>query len=314
MTFLTSKKKWVQVTTDAGCFLLGSCLYAVSVSVFSAPNHIAPGGVTGLATIFNTLFHTPIGSIALLLNLPVMIWAMLEISYQVVIKTIIAIVVSSVIIDVSALFLPAYHGNAMLAAIFAGVLEGVGLALIFLRGGTTGGTDMVARLLNRRFPHLSMGKLMLSVDLVVITISAFVYWSIESVLYALIVIFVATRVIDAILYGMDIGTGKLLYIISDQGQQISSRIIEVLSRGVTVLQGHGAYSGEQRDVLFCAVRKYEVHRALQLVREIDKRAFIIIGDAGQITGEGFREDQVHEKSIRDLLFRRDKGTDSHSGS
>lgn len=311
MTFLTSKNKSVQIATDAGCFLLGSCLYAGSVSVFSAPNQIAPGGVTGLATIFHTLFHTPIGTVALLLNVPIMVWAMLEISYQVVVKTLVAIVVSSVIIDVSALFLPAYQGDHMLAAIFAGVLEGAGLSLIFLRGGTTGGTDLIARLLNRRFPHWSMGKLMLGVDLLVIAISALVYWSIESALYALIVIFVATRVIDAVLYGMDIGTGKLLYIISAQGQEISLRIMKNLHRGVTVLQGNGAYSGRQREILFCAVRKYEVHRALHLIREVDKQAFIIIGDAGQITGEGFREDPDPEKSIRDLLFRRGQGRGSH---
>ncbi len=306
MSFLHSEKKGVQILTDAGCFVAGSCLYAISISVFAAPNQIAPGGVTGLATILNTLIHTPIGTVAFLLNIPIIIWAMLEIGYKVVIKTIVAIVISSLVIDLSALFLPAYQGDHMLAAIFAGVLEGIGLSLIFIRGGTTGGTDMTARLLNRRFPHLSMGKLMMTVDMMVITLSAFVYWSIESALYALIVIFVATRVIDAILYGLDIGTGKLLFIISDQGKRISTKIIETLGRGVTILSGHGAYSGQERDVLFCAVRKYEVHRALHLIREIDKRAFIIIGEAGQITGEGFREEQAQEKSVRELLSRKKK--------
>ncbi|MCI9575943.1 MAG: YitT family protein [Clostridiales bacterium] len=306
MSFLHSEKKGVQILTDAGCFVAGSCLYAISISVFAAPNQIAPGGVTGLATILNTLIHTPIGTVAFLLNIPIIIWAMLEIGYKVVIKTIVAIVISSLVIDLSALFLPAYQGDHMLAAIFAGVLEGIGLSLIFIRGGTTGGTDMTARLLNRRFPHLSMGKLMMTVDMMVITLSAFVYWSIESALYALIVIFVATRVIDAILYGLDIGTGKLLFIISDQGKRISTKIIETLGRGVTILSGHGAYSGQERDVLFCAVRKYEVHRALHLIREIDKRAFIIIGEAGQITGEGFREEKAQEKSVRELLSRKKK--------
>lgn len=306
MSLLNSEKKGVSLGVDAGCFLLGSCLYAISVAVFSAPNQIAPGGIAGIATILNVLFHTPIGVMAMVLNVPIMIWAAMEISYKVVVKTIIAIAVSSIIIDVAGWILPAYRGNSMLAAIFAGVLEGLGLSLIFIRGGTTGGSDMVARLLNRRFPHWSMGKLMLSVDAMVITASAFVYWSLESALYALIVIFVATRVIDAVLYGVDIGTGKMLFIISDHGKEIADQIMVGVGRGVTLLKGQGAYSGQGRDVLFCAVRKYEVHRALRMVRDIDRHAFIIIGEAGQITGEGFREEKGPEQSVRELLTRHKK--------
>ena len=181
--------------------------------MFAAPNQIAPGGLTGVSTILNALFATPIGTVALILNIPILIWASCKIGISVVMKTLLAIVVSSVVIDVSALFLPAYQGDRMLAAIFAGVLEGIGLALILLRGGTTGGTDLTARLLQLRKPHVSMGKFMLGIDMAVVTVSAFVYRSIESGLYAVIVIFVATKVIDTILYGMDAGTGKTLFII-----------------------------------------------------------------------------------------------------
>ena len=125
MSFFTSKKTGVRVAVDFGCFLVGSCLYAISVSVFAAPNQIAPGGLTGVSTILNALFATPIGTVALILNIPILIWASCKIGISVVMKTLLAIVVSSVVIDVSALFLPAYQGDRMLAAIFAGVLEGI---------------------------------------------------------------------------------------------------------------------------------------------------------------------------------------------
>ena len=127
----------------------------------------------------------------------------------------------------------------MLAAIFGGVLEGTGLALVFMRGGTTGGTDMVARLLGRHFRHLSMGKLMLGVDFVIITFSGFAFQSMESALYALITIFVSTRLIDTILYGTDMGNGKVLFIISEKNQKIAQRILIELDRGVTALKSRG---------------------------------------------------------------------------
>ena len=312
MSFFTSKKTGVRVAVDFGCFLVGSCLYAISVSVFAAPNQIAPGGLTGVSTILNALFATPIGTVALILNIPILIWASCKIGISVVMKTLLAIVVSSVVIDVSALFLPAYQGDRMLAAIFAGVLEGIGLALILLRGGTTGGTDLTARLLQLRKPHVSMGKFMLGIDMAVVTVSAFVYRSIESGLYAVIVIFVATKVIDTILYGMDAGTGKTLFIISDHSKEIAAEILESVSRGITIWDTRGAYSGQHRDMLFCAVRKYEVYRVLRLIREIDKNAFVIIGDAGQISGEGFQGEPPKEKTL--LQWLRRKKTSSHPHS
>lgn len=192
----------------------------------------------------------------------------------------------------------------MLVAIFAGVTEGAGLALIFIRGGTTGGTDTAARLLGRRFPYFSMGRLMMLIDLCVVVISAIVFKSVESAMYAVIVIFVATRLIDAVLYGTDIGTGKMLFIMSQKSKEISEAIISQMSRGVTILKSKGAYTGKEGDVLLCAVRKYEVYRLTQLIKEIDIHAFIIIGDAGQINGEGFKENGKEEKTLKDIIKNR----------
>ena len=194
--------------------VVGSMVYAVEVNVFTAPNNIAAGGITGIATMLKYLFGTPIGLVSFLINAPIVVWAVMEIGWKLVAKTLAAIFLTSVMIDLFSKFLPVYRGDPILVALCAGALEGVGLSLIFIRGATTGGTDLVARLLGRRLPHLSMGKLMLAVDGVIVAVSAFVYGSIENAIYACIVIFVSTRLIDAFLYGVDAGTGKLFLVMS----------------------------------------------------------------------------------------------------
>lgn len=296
-------KKFKQLSLDILFLIAGSVLFALSVSVFAAPNEIAPGGFTGIATLLNYLFGTPIGSVTMILNVPIIIWAICVIGYKIVIKTICALFLGSFFMDLFAIWIPAYQGNLMLAAIFAGVLEGLGLALIFLRSGTTGGTVLIARLLSRRFPHVSMGKLLFAIDFIVILVSSLVYRSIESALYALIAVFVATKVVDAVLYGVDIGVGKMMFIISDKNQEIADTIIKTKSRGATLLYAKGAYSQQERTVLFCAVRKFEMPQIRQMVREIDERAFIIIGEAGQISGEGFQPEVQQDATVKELLAK-----------
>ncbi len=301
MALPKQQSKTRQICYDILCFTAGSILYGISVSLFSEPNQIAPGGVTGLSIILNALLHTPVGVTALILNAPLIIWAMMELGYKLVLKTVFAILLTSVSIDLIAILIPPYQGDKMLVAIFAGVTEGAGLALIFIRGGTTGGTDTAARLLSRRFPHLSMGRLMMTIDLCVVLLSVLVFQSLESALYAVIVIFVATRLIDAVLYGTDIGTGKILFIMSQKSTEIAQAIISQMARGVTVLRSQGAYTGREGNVLLCAVRRYEVYRLTQLIKGLDSNAFIIVGDAGQISGEGFKMHTQEEKTIKDML-------------
>lgn len=281
--------------------LAGSVIYALSVNAFTSPNHIAPGGVTGLSTLLNFMFGTPIGLMAFLINIPIILWAILEIGYKLVVKTMMTIVISSLLIDVFSYFIPAYQGNMLLVALFAGICEGVGLSLTFIRGATTGGTDMLARLLGRRLPHLSMGKLMLAIDGVIVVISAFVYGSIENAMYACIVIFVSTKLIDAILYGTDSGTGKLFFVMSPKVRSMGDRIIKELDRTVTYLDSHGGYTKEPGETMICAVRRFEVYHIQTIIREEDRDAFVIVGDAGEITGEGFRPVRSDDKPLKELL-------------
>ena len=298
---LNLKSRARELLMDFLFYAAGSVLCAVSVRMFTAPNHIAPGGVTGLSTVINYLSGWPIGMMSLLLNIPIFLWAILQIGYKLVGKTIIATVCISVAIDFLGLFIPAYSGNPMLAAIFGGCLDGAGLSLVFMRGATTGGTDLIARLLNRRIRFISMGRLMLCVDLVVVVISALVYRSIESALYAIIAIFVSSRLIDTILYGTDVGTGKVIFIISEKSEEIAEEILRDVERGVTFLNSRGAYTGREGEVLLCAAWRYEVVKIKDIVLSIDKDAFLIIGDAGEISGEGFREAKTEDKTLRELL-------------
>ena len=302
-------KRVKTILLDLAFMAAGAVVYAVSVNAFTSPNNIAPGGVTGIPTMLTPLFSTPIGLVAFLINIPIILWAVVEIGYKLVAKSVAAILLSSVAIDLLAPIVPSYQGNMILVALFAGLCEGLGLSLTFLRGATTGGTDMLARLLGRRKPHLSMGKLMLAVDGLIVLASAFVYGSIENAMYACIVIFVSTRLIDSILYGTDVGTGKLFFVMSPKVRQMGDRIIREVDRTVTYLDSHGGYTNEPGEAMLCAVRRFEVFQVQAIIREEDRDAFVIVGDAGQITGEGFRSAHSDDKPLKELLqgLRKDKG-------
>ncbi len=292
---MTNNEKIKNLIYDGIMFLLGSLLIAISVNTFAAPNNIAPGGLTGLATLFNYLFKAPIGITTILLNIPLFIWGYFEGGYKFVAKTAVAMFLSSIMIDITVPILPIYRGNIFIIVVLGGVSAGFGLSLIFMRGTTTGGTDLAANLINRHVRHLSLGKLLLIIDIIIVVASFFVYKNIESPFYAIVIIYITTKVIDSVLYGTDSGTGKMMFIISTHTDEISKRIIKELDRGVTGLKSRGCYSGIEGEVLLCAVRRQEVYKTYDIVHSIDPRAFIIVGEAGSITGEGFKLLSYNEK-------------------
>ena len=299
-------KKIKELMLDFLYIVAGSVVFAISIDSFSAPNNIAAGGLTGIATLLNYLFNTPIGMVVLILNIPISIWAIVDIGYKFVIKTGLAIVISSVLIDVFALFLPVYRGDMIITSLIAGVLQGVGLALVLVRGVTTGGTDMIARLLSNRFRHLSTGKFLLAVDGIIVLAAMLVFKNLESAVYAGIVIFVSTAIIDAILYGTDVGTGKMLFIISPKVEEVADVVFKELDRGVTFLKSRGGYTKIDGEILFCAVRRFEVHALTKIVRRVDPNAFVIVGDAGEISGEGFKSHRSDDKTLKEIMSKFEK--------
>ena len=294
-------KKAKECILDLLLMTLGSLIYAVSVNCFSAPNNIAPGGVTGVATMLNYAFGTPIGAVVFLINIPIVLWAGLEIGYKLVAKSMLAITLNALAIDLVGLVAVPYRGDPIIYTLLGGVCEGLGLSLVFMRGATTGGTDMIARVLNARLRFLSMGKLMLFADGCVILASAFVFQSLESAVYACVFVFVSTKIIDAVLYGVDVGSGKLFFIVSERSEEIGQRILDEMERGVTFLRSRGGYLKREGEMLLCAVRRFEVARISAIVRETDPEAFVMVGDAGEITGEGFRSARSDDRTISELL-------------
>ena len=281
------------VFMDIIVILAGSLLYAVSISLFSAPNNIAPGGIVGISTVLNYLLpFLPIGMLTFVLNIPIFIWGWIELGWKYLSRSVITVAVSSVMIDVLALepvteFLKPYQGDAMLVSIFGGILSGAGLALIFWRGSSTGGTDIVSRIMHEKMPHVSMGNFIMIVDVCVITLSAFVYKNIDRALYAFIFIFVSTRVIDMVLYGMSRNNGKLLFIVTAQYDLVCNEILTKIDRGVTLLNAEGGFRRDDKRVIMCALRPQQVHKASALIKKIDPEAFIIITTANAIKGRGF---------------------------
>ena len=268
-------------------YTTGSFLFAVSVNCFSAPNKLAPGGLTGLATVVHYLLPSaPIGLTILLLNIPLLVTAWLKISRAFTIRTVVCTVLSTVVMDATAVALPAYRGDLFLASVMGGVLAGTGLGLIFLRGGSTGGTEVIARLLERRFPHIPVGRLMLVVDAAVIGVAALVFRDIQGAMYAVVLTFVTSVLIDTLVYGGR--GGKLVLVFSRRRQEIAKAILQELERGVTKLHSRGGYTGEESEVLLCAVGRTQVYALRRLVARIDPAAFVVITSAEEVLGEGFR--------------------------
>lgn len=281
------------VFVDVIVILAGSLLYAVSISMFSAPNNIAPGGIVGISTVVNYLVpFLPIGMLTFVLNIPIFIWGWIELGWKYLSRSVITVALSSVLIDFFALdfvtvFFKPYQGDAMLVSIFGGILSGAGLALIFWRGSSTGGTDIVSRIMHEKMPHVSMGNFIMIVDVCVIALSAVVYKNIDRALYALIFIFVSTRVIDMVLYGMSRNNGKLLFIVTAEYDKVSDEILTNIDRGVTLLNAEGGFKRDDKRVIMCALRPQQVHKATTLIKKVDPEAFIIITTANAIKGRGF---------------------------
>ena len=235
------------IITDFFFYITGSSAYSVAVIMFLSANKISPGGLTGIATALNYLFSLPIGTVVFLLNIPVLIIGFLKFGKYFILKTTIATIIVSVLLDIFEMVLPQTKIDLILASVFGGLLMGFGISLIMLRGGTTGGVDIIAKLINRRFPHIGIGRIMLIIDAGVVALSALVYKNTQSALYSVVSLYASSRIMDLLLYGAD--RGKIVYIISDKPQDIVSDIMTVVRRGVTVIDAKGGYSGENKKMI-----------------------------------------------------------------
>lgn len=271
---------------DIVTILLGCASVAAGLVLFTIPNNIAPGGVSGLATALAYISPITVGIWTLLLNIPLIVLSWWRLGLRPLIKTVLATLLLSLLIDIFTLILPPYTNNILLASVLGGVLCGVGMGMIFVRGATTGGTDLISLLLNRVFPNVSVGSLLLVVDAMVVLFAVFVFRDIEVALYSIVTIFATTRTIDAIMQGVD--HAKVIYIVTERGEEILSLIAGELGRGVTVLQGRGGYTRRDKNVLMLVTRRNMFAQTLKAVKLADNHAFIFVTDATEVHGEGFK--------------------------
>ncbi len=268
--------------TTAGCLVM-----ALAMQMFIAPNQIAPGGASGLAVVLHSLVPTVgIGTWSFFINIPLLLIGLKFLGWAFTLKTLGTVVLLSIMIDYGVQWAPVYQGDVLLACLFGGSLLGAGMALVLMRGFTTGGTDILSRLFQLKFPYIQLGRLLMLIDLFVIALSAVVFGTIETALYGVVTVYTSARVIDTVLYGMD--TGKLLHIISGAHAEIARRLMEELGRGCTLLKAAGGYTRTETQVLLVAVRRQQYVPLRRLVHEIDPKAFIIVSDSSEVLGLGFK--------------------------
>ncbi len=279
----------------------GVILTALSINVFLVPYKIAPGGVSGAATVIYYLSggKFPVGTTMLILNIPLFLLGIKYIGKRFIIKTLYATIMLSVIIDVSESFttnfleshLTRFQNTAnipdlLLYSLFGGFIMGAGLGMVFRSGATTGGTDLAARIVNHFIPNLTMGQLMLIIDGGVVVFAAIAFSSILLGLYAIVTLYVSSKVVDAILEGVNFA--KVVLIISEKSEEIADRILTDLDRGVTALHGKGLYTRNEKEVLLCVIQRGQLPALKEIAKKIDEKAFIILTDIREVLGEGFK--------------------------
>ena len=281
-----------QKVRSCGIITLGAVIYALAFDWFVAPNQIAMGGVTGLAQIVNALVPVlPVGVLSILVNVPLFLAGWRLLGGRLLVSSLYTMAVSSLAIDVIAWMHTFPPMDPILATLYGGAGMGVGLGLVFSQGATTGGTDIIGKLLKLKFPWLPIGKLVMIPDMVVVILAAVVFGTVNAALYGLIQMYLLSKVMDMILYGWD--TSRVAYIITDRWEETVQGLLD-MNRGVTLLQGKGAYTGAEKQVLLVAFRQREIVPIKRMLREIDPKAFFIVCDAHEILGEGFGDYQKEE--------------------
>ena len=277
-----SKTEWLKkyIIISVAAFV-----YAAGVSLFTDPNDMAPGGVTGISIILSRILPVSTGTLIMVINIPILIFGIWKFGLGLTVSSIYATALISMFTNFLAPF-GAATDDILLAALSGGVLIAVSVGLIFRVGATTGGVDIIIKALRLRFPHLKTGKIFFIMDAMVVTLSGIVFRDINAALYAAISATCTSLVMDLVLYGRD--EAKLIYIISSKSEQIARRLLEDLDIGVTYINGQGAYSGDNKKVIMCVVKKAVSPQAEEIVKEEDANSFMIITSATEVFGEGYK--------------------------
>ena len=273
---------------DAGAVLsvvAGGVVYGASFAFLTYPNNIVSGGLTGVAQIINLLTGLPVGVMVILMNIPLFAVAWKKFGTRFIVYSLIGMAGTSIFIDLFNTLHLTLTNDTLLAAVYGGLLNGIGGGLMYHVGASSGGTDIAARLVRRKYPYINFGTIGLALNVVVVVAFAVIFHRFESAMYTMVTMFVSSRVVNLILYGM--ANSGVCYIVTVRPHEMSRAIGEQLSRGSTILRGEGAYSGEERDVVLCAMRRSQIPALRRIVAEVDEKSFVIVTESHEVFGKNF---------------------------
>nr|WP_317282650.1 YitT family protein [uncultured Sellimonas sp.] len=283
MKKLNTKKLSIDILID----IIGGILIAIGTYNFAAMAKFPMVGFNGIALIFYHLFGLPIGTVAMLLNIPVAIVCFRILGKDFFLRSVRTIIITSIIMDVIAPMFPVYTGDRMLAAICTGVFSGLGYALIYMRNSSTGGSDFILMSIKTLNPHLSLGKISFIMEAVIVVLgTVLVSKDIDSLIYGMMISYILSLILDKVMYGMD--SGKMTLIVTDYAKEVAQRIDQEVGRGCTFLKATGSYSQVEKDVVLCACNNKEMYGVRTVVKEVDPAAFLIIVESNEVLGEGFK--------------------------
>ena len=268
--------------------VVGTALVGFALSMFTVPNDIAPGGVSGLATALAYITPIRVSAWTLIMNIPLMIAAWRKLGPRAIFYTLIATLLLSFFIEIGERFLPKYNSDTLVASLMGGVLSGLGMGMLFIRGISTGGTDLLALILKKLLPNLPTGTLLMFVDATVVVIATLIFRDFDVAIYSAITIYVCSKVIDTLTQGVDYA--KVIYTVSSHGEEIARTLNENTDRGSTLIPAFGGYTGEGKHIVMTVTRRSVVAQTLRLIRQTDPKSFSFVMDSTEVHGEGFRAD------------------------
>lgn len=273
--------------------LLGCVAYALSTSLFLAPNEIIAGGVTGLAVLINYLNpKILIGMISIALNVPMLIIGIKYQGLKFVIRCLITVATLGIVTDLLSFF-PPLTSDGVLASIYGGICQGIGIGLFVKYEFSSGGTELLGRLINRIIKWLSIPILVGILDGIIVIVGSIVTKNPQNMLHALIVVFLSAKVSEIVLVGLE--TSKLCIVVTDKGEEMGKTLVEKSPRGVTLMDGKGMYTGKHHDVILTCVKNRQLPQFKLIVHDIDKNAFVIVTESKEVRGKGFREWEDNER-------------------
>lgn len=275
------------ITLDLLADMVGSFLIAIGIYNFATASEFPVTGISGIAQVLYLYFGLPIGTMTTLLNIPIILACVKVLGVKFVLKSVKTLLISNFFMDIIAPLFPIYRGDYMLSCICMGLFAGLGYALIFLRDSSTGGMDFVSLTIRALKPHLSLGKIIVVVDCILILICGFLMGgNVDKIIYGLIGTYIVSVVVDKVMYGMD--AGKVTLIVTDRGYDVAEKIHELTERGATLLKGVGSHTKTDKQVVMCACSYKQMHMVQKAVKEVDSGAFLVMMEANQVRGEGFK--------------------------